>query len=241
MKFFRYITLFCVVLHSNTDSAPLSTLAQATDKGPSGHNYTEIYEKYFNELQHKPLKFLEIGFLIGGSARMWDAYFSQAQLHFIDVSEELFQKYGYGLSNRCHLHIADQSNADDLLQFIEKVGGEFDIIIDDGGHKMHQQITSFKTLFPFVKSGGLYIIEDLHTSYWQPFGGMGTIGAPNAEGQTTIRFLQSLVDDVSYIGAFTGYADVGKCPGELYEKLTYYQKHIQSIHFYGSVCFILKR
>lgn len=231
--------LGCIVYQLHATS--LSELAHETDKGPSGHNYTAVYEKYFTDLRHKSIKFLEIGFLIGGSARMWDKYFTDAELYFMDISEELFEKYSYGLSKRCHFYVVDQSNTAELSQFIKTVGGDFDIIIDDGGHHMHQQITSFKTLFPFLKSGGLYVIEDLHTSYWQRFGGAGEIGAPNADGQTTIRFLQSLVDEVGYIGAYTGYADAGKCPAEVYEKLTYYQKHIQSIHFYGSICFILKR
>ena len=61
-----------------------------------------------------------------------------------------------------------------LIQFIQQSGGDFDIILDDGGHKMDQQITSFRVLFPILKSGGVYIIEDLGTSYLLEWGGYGT-------------------------------------------------------------------
>lgn len=237
----RLIALLFYLVVINAEAISLSDLAHETDKGPSGHNYTPIYHNYFNDLRQKPIKFLEIGFLVGGSARMWDKYFSQAELHFMDISNELFEKYGHGLSNRCHFHVVDQSNTIQLEEFITKVGGDFDVIIDDGGHHMHQQLNSFKTLFPTLKSGGIYVIEDLHTSYWARFGGSGEIGSPNADGQTTIRFLQGLVDDVGYIGALTGYADPAKCPNDEYQKMNYYQQHIHSIHFYGSICFVIKR
>ncbi len=210
-----------------------------TDKF-SSHDYLSIYESYFVQLRDKPLKFLEIGFFVGASARMWDQYFPNATLFFIDKEEDFFKKYSQGLSSRCNFYICDQSEEADLLKFIQDVGGRFDVILDDGGHTMNQQITSFKVLFPYVKSGGIYIIEDLHTSYWESFGGLGSVGNPVASEKSTIRFLQSLVDDVNFIGATTGYADRKLCSAHIKNNLNYYQKHIKSIHFYGSLCFILK-
>tara|TARA_Y100000310_G_C19970163_1_gene485095 strand:- start:69 stop:509 length:441 start_codon:yes stop_codon:yes gene_type:complete len=57
----------------------------------------------------------------------------------------------------------DQSNIDHLNNFLSLHGDEFDIIIDDGGHSMRQQQISLKILFNAVRSGGFYVIEDLHT------------------------------------------------------------------------------
>lgn len=226
-------------LSAQQDLATIGLECQ-TDKSAIAHNYLPIYDFYFSSLRNQPLKFLEIGFLVGCSAQMWDRYFSKATLHFIDVAPELFEKYSAGLSSRCHFHIADQGNKDDLLTFIQKVDGDFDIILDDGGHTTQQQVTSFKTLFPYVKSGGIYIIEDLHTSYWIGFGGDGLAGNPKTNPDSTIRFLQSLVDDVNFIGATTGYADRNRCSDDIRKTLTYYQQHIKSIHFYNSLCFIFK-
>ena len=51
-----------------------------------------------------------------------------------------------------------------------------DILIDDGGHTMRQQIVTFEEMFDFVKDGGVYLCEDLHTSYWKSYGGYNARG-----------------------------------------------------------------
>ena len=53
---------------------------------------------------------------------------------------------------------------------IEAVKG-LDIVIDDGGHKMRQQIVSYEELFGHIKHDGVYLCEDTHTSYWLQYGG----------------------------------------------------------------------
>ena len=116
-------------------------------------------------LEDKPIKFLEIGIFEGASVKLWEEYFKNADLHFIDITFQNIKHF----SNRSHYHLCDQENPESLQAFIQKTGGDFDLIIDDGGHTMKQQITSFVTLFPYLKSGGIYIIEDLHTSYWSWF------------------------------------------------------------------------
>jgi hypothetical protein len=212
-----------------------------TDKSSAWHNYTPVYDKQFAHLQHKPIKFLEIGFCKGASAHMWDQYFTAAtKLHFLDIDPTAYN-YVQGLSARCELDMVDQSNINALNQFIAKVGGEFDIIIDDGGHTMHQQITSFRVLFPQLKSKGIYVIEDLHTSYWHQYGGQGSLENPQAGPGTTIKFLYQLIDDLNYIGARTQCADKRKCPTNILATLNYYQQHIEAMFFYDSLCFIIKR
>jgi hypothetical protein len=52
-----------------------------------------------------------------------------------------------------------------LTEMIDNFGGDFDIIIDDGGHSMEQQQVSLGFLFKFLKPGGIFVIEDLETSY----------------------------------------------------------------------------
>lgn len=170
---------------------------------------------------------------------MWEEYFTNAQLFFIDINSE--SKNYFTNFNRSSLNLVNQEDLVALTNFAHKVGGNFDIIIDDGGHTMNQQITSFKILFPFLKSGGIYVIEDLHTSY--PFGpNPNTVyGCSNGKQQTTINFLKTLIDDVNKIGAQTGYANFNKCSSEILTALTTYEKEIESIHFHTSLCFIIKR
>ncbi len=239
---FLLFFLLCIT-PSFTISNDLNNLAlkYGTDKNSTIHNYTEIYEPYFQKIQHASLRFLEIGIAGGASARMWEAYFDNAALFFLDIEPKAVSDIQQKLSQRSRCFICDQENQKELLHFIEQSGGKFDVIIDDGGHTMQQQITSFKALFPSLNKNGIYIIEDLHTSFWQQYGGTGSQTNPEAGPQTTLHFLKELVIDVNTIGGYTGLGDFSKCPSSINEKLSYFQQHIKSIHFYNSLCFIFKR
>jgi hypothetical protein len=201
------------------------------DKSSFFHNYTEIYASYFAPLRDKPIKMLEIGISTGASVKLWESYFKNAELHFMDLFPENIQYH----STRSRYHIGDQANPHFLSSLIAAVGSGFDIIIDDGGHTMHQQQTSFKHLFPHIKSGGMYIIEDLHTSYWPAFG--GDINSPT----TTVAFLKSLIDEVNYVGYTTKRASHQNVNPSNTPGLSYYREHIRSMHFYDSVVIIIKR
>lgn len=214
-----------------------------TDKSSMIHNYTRVYEKYFESKRYQALKILEIGFYRGNSARMWHEYFPNAQLYFIDIDSYCYQCM-HGLSARAHLYMKDQANERQLRSFLQEVGGDFDIIIDDGGHTMRQQQISFIQLFPALKKGGMYIIEDLHTSYDAPKNAGFTREEfkqfRNEEKITTVDFLRRLVHDVNFISSQSGIANTAACSQALKEKATYWQSSIASIHFYPSLAFILK-
>lgn len=212
-------------------------LETGTDKSSIYHNYTSVYTQYFAPLQKHPLKFLEIGIYKGDSVRLWEQYFPNAELHFIDIDASNILYW----STRSHYHFVDQSNFTQLTQFAQSIGGGLDIIIDDGGHTMVQQITSFKALFPYLKSGGIYIIEDLNTSYWKAYGGLEHKKALNVKGRTTVAFLQDLVHELNYIGSEISCADQEKFSLFSNKELNEYQKEIYSIHFYSSLCIILKK
>ncbi|MGB8468136.1 MAG: class I SAM-dependent methyltransferase [Candidatus Babeliales bacterium] len=211
-------------------------LKHGTDKSSRIHNYTRHYSHYFLHLRHKPIKFLEIGFCQGASARLWDEYFKKAELYFIDINPGVFDD-AKGLSNRCHIDLIDQGNAAQLEEYALKYG-PFDIIIDDGGHTMHQQITSFETLFSHVAPGGMYIIEDMHTSYAK--GDLAGLYCPNCP-KAAVNFLKDRIDDLNFIGAETNCADQGKCSPELESTLNQYQRDITAMHFYTSLVFVFKK
>jgi hypothetical protein len=199
------------------------------DKNSQYHNYTEIYSQYFAPYKEKSIKFLEIGIYQGASVKMWEEYFPNADLHFMDITFQELQYY----SKRSHYHLCNQENRKQLQEFVQTTGGNFDIIIDDGGHTMNQQITSFSVLFPHVKSGGMYIIEDLHTSYWASYGG--------GKADSTVNFLKTLIDDVNYVGARTSRASHENISPSVLQELTIYREKIYSIHFYDSVAIVIKR
>lgn len=87
------------------------------------------------------------------------------------------------------MHYGSQEDVTFLEQFKSTVQ-PFDIIIDDGGHTMNQQRTSFIALLPLVRSGGYYVIEDLETSYMPIYGGQ------YLNASTTIEFIKTLIDEI---------------------------------------------
>lgn len=239
MNFLRSIFCFISTLAFSlgTEYEILDGLASSTDKGSGIHNYTEAYAEFFAPLREQPIRFLEIGIGGGGSALLWDRYFPHAEIHMIDNNPVV---YGFKLPERIHIHIVDQADREALVDFAEEVDALFDVIIDDGGHTMEQQIASLETLFPYVKPGGIYIIEDLATSYWLAFGGYGMPGAPQSGGGTTIDYLKNLVEDLNYTCGLDGYADWKRTPRHQASFTNPFQSSLHSIHFYKGICFIRK-
>ena len=133
------------------------------------HLYTEIYDTYFKTLRENELCLFEIGVSAGNSLKIWYDYFPKAKIFGFDISD--CSRFNNG---RVTCFQGDQSKREDLERAIRQIGKPLDIIIDDGGHHMNQQQISFGTLFPHVKPGGLYFIEDLHTSYW-PYNGFSVV------------------------------------------------------------------
>lgn len=243
----KYYALFLFSAHiacalPSPSSLELDQIAHRhwTDKGSWGHNYVEQYDFFFAPLRNKPLKFLEIGFYRGSSAYLWEEYFPNATLHHLDIDRSQFE-FAKKLSRRSKLHMVDQSSPEELEAFVQQIGGDFDIIIDDGSHVVSHQITSFKTLFPYLKSGGIYVIEDLFSSYWKEYGGGGSKRDPKESAGSTTLFLKALINDLNWTGAKNAYANMAVCPSEILDTFNYYQRNIQSMHFYTNICFIVKR
>ena len=162
-------------------------LKHQTDKSSLTHNYLNFYELFFEPLRTTDIKILEIGVYHGASLKTWEEYFSKANIIGVDINTET-KKYE---SNRTTIEIANQSNIEDLTK-LSMLHGPFDIIIEDGSHMWEHQITSLRTLFPFLKPGGYYIVEDLHTNYGankQKYKGVSSISCV----EYLKRWLDSLV------------------------------------------------
>ena len=145
-----------------------------SDKGSAKHRYTELYHMLFHPLRDRPIAFLEMGLCIGGpehgrsadrettdapSVRMWLEYFPNARIHGLDVSDFSWLTHDRFAFTRCDM--------DDRAAIAAAAAGlpALDVIIDDASHASHHQQNGFLEMFPRLKSGGLYIIEDLR---WQP-------------------------------------------------------------------------
>jgi hypothetical protein len=132
----------------------------------------------------EPIKMLEIGVQNGGSLEIWKKYLPQnSEFHGVDIDEKCMQlKFSEGIS----FHLGSAADRD----FMEKTFGDiqFDVILDDGSHICDDVIQVFKYLFPKMKNGGRYIIEDMHTSYWKDYGG----GLNNEK--SSIEYFKKLID-----------------------------------------------
>lgn len=134
-----------------------------TDKGTvafEAHGYTEIYNDYIPD--HGEYTLLEIGVWHGDSLRMWLDYNPEANIHAIDIDEKCLNYVHPNLWQ--FVHIGNATDAKFLSKVIQSMGRP-NYIIDDGSHRYNDIIRSFSLLYPALKHGGYYFIEDLHAPY----------------------------------------------------------------------------
>lgn len=197
-----------------------------TDKA-LGHSYTQHYKTHFKRFKNKKISLLEIGIggydnpLAGGNSLfMWKKYFLRGRIYGLDI-------YDKSALERRRIKIFQGSQVDkDFIDKITSQTGELDIIIDDGSHINEHVIETFKLLFPKLKDGGIYAIEDIQTSYWPDLGG----DSENLNNPfTSMGFLKALADSLNNQEFLV--------PG--YQQ-TYFDKKVVSIHFYHNLVFIYK-
>lgn len=145
-----------------------------SDKGSTKHRYTDLYNMLFQPYRNRKINFLEMGLQVGDpehgksvdrkttdlpSVRMWLEYFNSANVTGLDVSD-----FSWFEADRFNFVRCDMDERENIEKVADKIE-ELDIIIDDASHASHHQQNAFIALFPKLRSGGLYIIEDLR---WQP-------------------------------------------------------------------------
>ena len=181
--------------------------------------FLEIYSNYFKDYKDKEINILEIGIDKGESLKIWRKYFTRAKICGIDIIDIKFQIEGVDLIK------ADQTDKKALKEICDKYRG-FDIIIDDGGHYSKQIVISLDFLFDYLKDNGLYIIEDLQTSYFSRFGGSRF----NLKKKTTsMNYLKSITDSINYEHNDKPFYKTKKFDGQ-----------VKFIHFFQNVAIIKK-
>jgi hypothetical protein len=182
-------------------------LKHQTDKSSLHHNYTAVYEPLLEPIRHKPISLLELGWgghedpnSGGNSARMWAEYFTDATVSVV----ELEAKSPGDLPSNIHLYQGSQSDPL-LIDRVDDHHGPFDVIIDDASHLSSLTIRSFELLWPHLRRGGLYIVEDTHAAYHDFYYGPDEANCnpqrPTRNGQPTMmQFFKRLADDVNCHG-----------------------------------------
>jgi hypothetical protein len=173
------------VPHPANESLHEIALRHGADKAAARRSLAAIYDDLLTQRRYDPVSLLEIGVLEGASLRMWRDYFPRGKIYGFDRDGEAKRHE----DRQIKIFIGDQEDEAGLDALIEQTG-DLDVVVDDGGHRARQQIGTLVHLWPHVRPSGMYIVEDIHTSYLADYG-MAWRGPG-----TTIEFLKGIVDDV---------------------------------------------
>ena len=192
-------------------------LATGTDKASNAHRYTKVYSSLFEPIRFGVKNVCEVGIQYGYSLKMWGHYFTNAKVVGVDIDKECLNRVNQSDKMRV---IIESASAPKILELLKPEAPEgFDIIIDDGSHHTDDQIKTFELLFPLVKDGGYYIIEDIYPAYF---------------GDAFYKFLKEKIDNVFYWDTKSnvgyGFAD----------DANYYDRNITNITFHRFLVIIQK-
>jgi 23S rRNA U2552 (ribose-2'-O)-methylase RlmE/FtsJ len=183
-------------------------------------HYFDIYDRHFSRFRNKEIVILEIGVSQGGSLQMWKNYFGgKAKIYGVDINPKCKDLEEENIK----IFIGSQSDRN-FLQDIKKQVPPIDILIDDGGHTMIQQIRTYEELFGCVKENGVYLAEDLHTSYWLTYGG------GHKRRGTFIEYSKNFID---YLNAHHS--------EQRSLMVSDFTNSVDSIHYYDSILVIEKK
>ncbi len=152
--------------------------------------YLDEYTRLLNKFRNEPISILEIGIQNGGSLEIWSKYFAAAKSILGCDIDSNCENLRYD-DERINVIVGDV-NDDSTKSRIIELNNRFDIIIDDGSHTSADIIETFVNYYPFLNEGGLYIVEDIHCSYWKEFG--GGLYSPF----TAIEFFKKLTDVINH-------------------------------------------
>ena len=182
-------------------------------------HYFDVYDKHFSKYKGQEITIVEVGVFQGGSLQMWRSYFGpKAKIWGIDIDPrcKLLEEQNTNI-------IIGSQEDESFLESIYDITGPIDILIDDGGHTQKQQITTFNILFDKIKNDGVYLCEDVHTSYWLSYG-----GGSNRMG-TFIQFTKKLIDKLNAFHSEENSLQVDS-----------FTRSAKSIHYYDSIVVIEK-
>lgn len=181
-------------------------------------HYFPAYETHFQRYVNRPVVMIEIGVSKGGSLQMWKKFLGP---HALIVGIDIDTNCKTLEEDQIEIRIGDQADTTFLNSLIREFGAP-DIILDDGSHLMRDVKTTFEYLYPRMSGTGVYFVEDMHTSYWEEFG--GGLLRPESFIETSKRLIDELNGDWARDQSVK----------------TEFTSSTQSIHFYDS-CVVFER
>jgi hypothetical protein len=197
------------------------------------HGYERFYDHFLIPLKYKNINVLEIGVDDLRSLKMWLDFFPNASIYGLDINEKEFNY------ERGTIFKGDQSKKTDLKKVVKKIG-KCMFIIDDGSHVPEHQLKTFNYLFnECLDYGGVYIIEDIETSYWKKselYGYPIDAGYKN-EKVNIVEIFKNILDIVNR--EFLN--DENKAFLKKYNKIDYDNLKYISMITFGANCIIIKK
>ena len=199
---------------------------------PECTQYLTHYNNILQGLRNKPIKILEIGVKEGDSLKIWKDYLHpDSKIYGIEIDYEPLKDFN---QTNTEIFYGSQTDIPFLNSVIEQIG-KVDVIIDDGGHTNNQLITSFNYLFEYgLNNNGLYVMEDLGTSYWYKWS--GCLNNDN----TIMAFLKRKLDGINYRFWKGDRKDFVPKPDISLVDSTYQDENILAITFTKGLSFIRK-
>lgn len=166
--------------YSNKLSLDKLSMKWDLDKSSNHHGYSNYYDKILNPYRNNKINMIEIGigtlekgdssmkhhdykgknnYKPGNSLRCWKDYFKNAELILgIDVNKDcMFSE------EKIKTELCDSTNTNKVKNIMNKYKNiKIDFILDDGLHTIDAQVKTFKNFWPYLKKGGIYLIEDIH-------------------------------------------------------------------------------
>jgi len=159
-----------ITVDSTAAETQLCTLGAnyCADKSPynnAGHRhpYTAVYTLFFSRFRCQPIRFVEIGIAGGASMLLWRTYFTHKDTHIFGFDRDknfLQNTLNFGLPG-ISVGEMDVYEEESIRKGLEATGGELDVLLDDSSHGLVDQVRIIKQGLPFIKSGGLIVIEDI--------------------------------------------------------------------------------
>jgi len=176
------------------------------DKTTLRKGFTIRYDELFSPKRCDKINFLELGVFTGRSLAMWSDYFPNGTVYGIDIHLEMFKRAEPELKNlgafsNNNIKLIEIDNRSDEFKIMAKEFPMFDFIVDDADHKSKSQFDNFMLLFPKLKSGGIYVIEDIITpgGVFSLFGEIMQ-GVSNQDHPTISKSIYSkIIRDISHI------------------------------------------
>ena len=196
-----------------------------TDKATE-HRYTQHYERHLEHLRDEEFTLLEIG--IGGyfeegeggeSLRMWKRFFQKAHIIGLDFIDKRFVA-----RPRISVYVGDQTD-EVILRRIFEENDPIAVVIDDGSHHPEDVRRTFGIVFPLLQDGGVYVIEDVQTSYWPKWGG----SLDRQSTTSTMALVKDLVDGLNWVE----FLDEDYTP-------SFSDLHVRAVHCYHNLVIIEK-